>query len=426
MNEVTRIHLGRQPYTISVEAYAKLKDYLADIQKNVGDPEVANEVELRMSELLTERGVTADKAILSADIVYLQEQLGSPADFSDDAESSDAHEADTKTTKRLFRDTDQALVAGVAAGLANYLGIDALLVRIAFILLTIFSGGVGILVYILLWVLVPTAETASEKLQMRGKPVTLEALKESVEKADVATAARRVNNKMTSVINGVMRVVVKLTGLGFIATGLGIIATVAVAKMYMLLHNGQLFQENLFPVGIREEWLVILCMLLAVITAVFFILTGIATFKHKWPLKAWTTAVLAGLFFIGSAVGMALAADAAPRVQERYESLVHTTVIDNIQPFTKVATTGNVNITYTASPSYAVTVHHTDRPDLSKLKINTSNDTLYIDSSALDDTKHCTMLCLFPDYNMTVEIYTPNADNLNAVPANEDVFYTVQ
>ena len=63
MNEVTRIHLGRQPYTISVAAHKELKDYLAAIEKQVGDKDVLQEVELRMSELLSERGVDGRQGV---------------------------------------------------------------------------------------------------------------------------------------------------------------------------------------------------------------------------------------------------------------------------------------------------------------------------------------------------------------------------
>jgi hypothetical protein len=70
MNEVTRVHLGREPFTIAVEAQRSLRNYLADIEKQVNDKEVVNEVELRMSELLIERGITGDKVVLPEDIKY--------------------------------------------------------------------------------------------------------------------------------------------------------------------------------------------------------------------------------------------------------------------------------------------------------------------------------------------------------------------
>lgn len=421
MNEITRIHLGHQPYTISVEAHKDLKAYLDAIQKNVADEEVANEVELRMSELLTERGLTSDKVILAADVDYLKKQLGNPADFSDDSEAPRKSTIDEKTTKRLFRDPTKAYVAGVAAGLASYTGLDATLIRLIFVLLTIFGGGIGILLYVLLWLVVPPAETASERLQMQGKPVTLEALKASVEKADVAGTARRVNQMVLPVINGIFRLCLKLIGVGFILAGAAMFIGVATTKMYMQLHNGRLFQENLFPVGVREQWLVGLGMLLIVLAGLFLALMGIATFKRKWPIRGWITGVLAGIFVLSSIAGCALAADAAPRVQQRYQAIMHTTAVKNIKPFNKVTTEGNIDLTYISSPNYAVNIHYADHPDVSKLKVYVSDNTLHVDARQLPEN-HCTMLCLYPRYNMTVQIYAPNIEKF-ATPPRTEIFY---
>lgn len=407
MNEVTRIHLGRQPFTVSVEAHKALRAYLANIEKHVGDPDVLNEVELRMSELLTERGIYGEKVVLQDDVDYLMKQLGSPKDFSDEAADTDEPAPTDKVGKRLFRDTDNALIAGVASGLANFFNLDVTLVRLLFVLLVIFSAGFGFVLYIMLWLIVPAAETTSEKLQMRGMPVTLTALKDSVAKADVPGAARRVNGAILPVINSLFRIGVKLVGVGFILAGLGLLASAAVTKMYAVLHNGQLFQEHLFPVGIREEWLFNLGLLLTALLAVFFGLVGIATIKRKWPLRGWITGLLVGLFLIGSTATVALAADAAPRIEQRYESGLHTTALQNIQPFTHIDAKG-IDVAYVPSPTYAANLHYYGNLDVSKITAHVENDTLYVDATQLDVTKHCDMLCLFPKYNLTVEVFAPN------------------
>src|SRR5437588_10260120 len=103
MNEVTQVHLGRQAFTISVAAHKELRAYLDAIAEQVNDADVVSEVELRMAELLSERGVRGDKVILPADITYLQAQLGDPTDFKEDGEDAkpSAHAA---SAKRLFRD----------------------------------------------------------------------------------------------------------------------------------------------------------------------------------------------------------------------------------------------------------------------------------------------------------------------------------
>lgn len=422
MNEVTRIHLGRQTFTISVEAHQHLKTYLAHIEKKT-DKDVANEVELRMAELLTEHGVTGEKVVLENDVKFLKEQLGKPEDFGDDAEeTSQPAKESSQTSKRLFRDTEHGMIGGVAAGIANYFGIDDVIVRLLFVLLAVFGGGAGLVAYILLWIIVPPAVTASEKLQMQGRQVTLEALKQSVDRADVAGAARRINSGTVSFINGLFNVLIKITGIALVLTGIVIVVGVGVTKMYMMLHDGRLFQEGLFPVGLREEWLLATGMILSVIIAIFLMLAGVAAFKRKWPVRGWVTALLAGLFVAGSIAGIALSADVGPRIQKRYETSVHTTAINNIQKFNKVQTYGNVDISYTSAPDYKVDLRYFDHPDLSKVKVYTKDGTLYIDSRSLDATEHCNMLCLFPRYDMTVRIYAPNVEALNT-PGNTEVFY---
>lgn len=425
MNEVTRIHLGRQPFTIAVDAHHELKTYLAAIEKEVGDKDVLNEVELRMTELLAERGVTTEKVILPADVDYLKEQLGSPTDFSDNQDEPEISKTEDRGAKRLFRDTDNALVAGVAAGVANFFGLDMTLVRLVFVLLTIFSGGFGILLYLLLWLIMPPAKTASEKLQMHGKSVTLETLKTSVSNADVPGAARRVNGVILPVINRLFRIGLKLIGLAFILFGVGLVFGVAITKTYMLLHNNQLFQENIFPVGLREQWLVGLAMGLVVLAAIFSIFIGIATIRRRWPVHAWITGVLVGIFLIALAAAAALAADTGPRINQRYQAGLHTTAVKNIQPFTKVVTRGDIDISYMSSPNYSVNYHYFGNPDLSKIKFKVENGTLYVDSTALDRTNHCTMLCLFPKYDLTVQVYAPNIQDFK-VPPHTDIFYPPQ
>lgn len=421
MNEITHIHLGRQPYAISVAAHQELKAYLAAIEKQVEDKDVLQEVELRMSELLTARGLDSEKVILPADISYLKEQLGSPDDFGDEPETPPVAKAD-RPAKRLFRDTDNALIAGVAAGLGNYFGLDTTLVRLFFVLIVIFSAGFGIILYLLMWLIVPPAETASERLQMKGKSVTLEALKESVNKADIPNATRRINRAILPVINGIFRLGVKIIGLGLILFSLGLAFAAIITKVYMVLHNGQLFQENIFPVGDREQWLVIITLMTILITAVFLLLGGIATFKRRWPVRAWVTGVLAGLFLVGSAASFVLAADAVPRVRDRYETGLHTTAISNIQPFSKVDVSG-IDVTYISSPTYAANFHYYGNPDLSKISVKVDNDTLIVNGDQLDNDRHCNMLCLFPRYDLTIQVYSPNINSWRSAP-NTDIFYS--
>ncbi|WP_448520233.1 PspC domain-containing protein [Rhodoflexus sp.] len=79
---------------------------------------------------------------------------------------------DDQSYKRLFRNPEDRVLGGVAGGLAAYFGVDVLVVRLLFIL-GIFLGGVGIITYLIFWMITPEAKTLTDKMQMEGEPVTL-------------------------------------------------------------------------------------------------------------------------------------------------------------------------------------------------------------------------------------------------------------
>ena len=83
--------------------------------------------------------------------------------------------------KKMYRDPDKKVVGGVAAGVAAFFGADVALIRVLFVIITIF-GGLGIIVYIVLWIVLPEATTITEKMQMQGEPVTLSNIESSVKK----------------------------------------------------------------------------------------------------------------------------------------------------------------------------------------------------------------------------------------------------
>lgn len=180
MKEIVRVHLAKTSYEIEVDAKASLEGYLRDIERMMGLEEAMYEIEARMVELLGERGVAAGGVITAADVSALREQMGEPQDFSDgQAEKVVLEEPDVKPPKRLMRDPDNAILGGVCAGIAAYFGINPLWVRIAFIISPFITVGTSLLIYLVLWISMPEARTAAEKLQMRGEAVTFHTLKKA-------------------------------------------------------------------------------------------------------------------------------------------------------------------------------------------------------------------------------------------------------
>ena len=208
MKEITRIHLAKTPFSVEVDAKKSLEKYLNLIQKNMhAEPEAMREIEARMVELLAERGVSKDGVISHDDVLAVQKQMGEPRDFSDDDEAVDeAHDnnANDRPVKQLMRDTEHGLIGGVCAGIAAYFGINPLWVRLIAIISPFMSFGTAVLVYVVLWLSIPEARTASDKLRMRGEPITLDSLKQLTIDDNTKIQATNVAAKIFRVLFGAM------------------------------------------------------------------------------------------------------------------------------------------------------------------------------------------------------------------------------
>ena len=191
MKEITRIHLAKTPFSAEIDAKKSLEKYLNSIQKNMhAEPEAMREIEARMVELLAERGVSKDGVISHDDVLAVQKQMGEPRDFSDDASEAideiEDKDVDDKPAKQLMRDPDNAIIGGVCAGVAAYFNINLLWVRLIAIISPFMTFGTAVLIYIVMWLSMPLARTTSDKLRMRGEPVTLASLKKAA--ADESSA----------------------------------------------------------------------------------------------------------------------------------------------------------------------------------------------------------------------------------------------
>lgn len=186
MNKVFNINLGGYPFTIDEDAYQHLRTYLDAIHRHFkqteGYEEITHDIETRLAELFMEQ--LGSHPIVSLAVVNgAINTMGRPEEFGAEAieEEPFAEQASDnkkegfriKTGKRLFRDTDEKLIGGVAAGLAAYFGIpDPIWVRLFFVLIFI-SGGIGIPLYLILWAVMPEAKSASDRLAMRGEPINI-------------------------------------------------------------------------------------------------------------------------------------------------------------------------------------------------------------------------------------------------------------
>lgn len=177
MNEITRIHLASLPYNAEVAAKKQLETYLAAVKRSLGaDDDAMREIEARITELMSERGIKGEKVITKTDVDAVTKQLGDPKDFVDETEAEEMLEK--KAPRRLYRDPQNTMLAGVCSGMAAYFKMDVVLMRLIWVVLTFVTSGLTIPVYIVMAFIMPPARTAAERLQMAGEPVTLASIKE--------------------------------------------------------------------------------------------------------------------------------------------------------------------------------------------------------------------------------------------------------
>lgn len=187
MNKTVNINLAGIFFHIDEDAYSKLQRYLEAIKRSFTDSqgrsEIIADIEARIAELFTERIKDEKQVISIKEVEEVITIMGQPEDYMVDEEifedEPQPRQRKTSSGRRLFRDTENAYIGGVCSGLSHYFDIDSLWIRLGWLLL-FFVGGTGLFIYILLWILMPSAETTAEKLAMTGKPVNITNIEQKV------------------------------------------------------------------------------------------------------------------------------------------------------------------------------------------------------------------------------------------------------
>lgn len=205
MNKTVNINLANTLFHIDEQAYDKMRRYLESIKRSFantpGSDEIQADIEARIAELFYEKLENERQVITEKEVDEVIKIMGQPEDYMVDEEifedepKSNFKSGETRRSKKLYRDNEQKYVAGVSSGLGHYFGIDALWVRLLWIFLTIGSGGGFILLYGLLWILIPVASTTSQKLDMRGEAVNISNIERKVKEGfdDVAERVKNVD-----------------------------------------------------------------------------------------------------------------------------------------------------------------------------------------------------------------------------------------
>ncbi|WP_138433861.1 PspC domain-containing protein [Winogradskyella algicola] len=202
MNKTVNINLAGIFFHIDEDAYLKLSRYLEAIKRSFTDSqgrsEIIADIEARIAELFSER-IQNEKQVVGIKLVdEVITIMGQPEDYLVDDEIFEDEPQQKKSytsgpTKKLFRDTDNSYIGGVAAGLGHYFGIESIWMRLIWLLLAIGSGGTFIFIYLIFWALVPEARTTAEKLMMTGDPVNISNIEKKI-KDSIDSVSETVKN----------------------------------------------------------------------------------------------------------------------------------------------------------------------------------------------------------------------------------------
>ena len=190
MKKTVNVAIGGCSFIIDEDAYNVIENYLDRFKAAIGtessSKDVMEELESRIADLL--KGRLAGREVVSSDMAEaVIGQLGYPEGYKPQEENSNPYDNSSSTgtstekpVRKLFRDPDDKKIAGVCSGLALFLGIDVVLVRILF-LIALICGSAGFWIYVIVWIAAPVANTAAEKCELRGIPATAENIRKFTE-----------------------------------------------------------------------------------------------------------------------------------------------------------------------------------------------------------------------------------------------------
>lgn len=302
MNKTISINLGGFFFHIDEDAYQKLSRYFDAVKRSLspdGRDEIMKDIESRIAELFQER-LKSDKQVVGlTEIEEVISIMGQPEDYKIDDEKSTYQSSSSSTnfyypSKRLYRDKENGMLGGVMAGLGHYLGIDTLWLRIIMVIL-FFGFGTGLFVYIVLWILVPEAVTTTQKLEMKGEPITISNIEKKVKEGfdDITSkfsnidhekiantaksGATRIGSTIEEVITTIFKLFAKIIGafiVFFSGIGLlGIIITSIIMIFSSTMPDNYILNNIQTPIGLETPlWAQGMLLLLGFGIPLFFLL----------------------------------------------------------------------------------------------------------------------------------------------------------
>lgn len=201
MQRIINITIGGVVIPIEELAYSELDSYISSLELQfageMGRDEIIQDIENRIAELFSIRLQNGAQAIVGSDVQKVIETLGDAYELNNEANaqssgSTGGGQGSTRTggyappvsepasARRLYRNPNDKMLGGVCSGLANYFDVDPVILRLAFAIM-FFTAGVGLLAYILCWIIIPVPRTPEELYYATGaRPMNFETMKKNM------------------------------------------------------------------------------------------------------------------------------------------------------------------------------------------------------------------------------------------------------
>lgn len=302
MKEVKKCSISGVAFTLDADAYEALEAYLESLKRTYGESndgaEIVADIEARIAELILS---TQDntRIVEKPLILNIIQQMGSAEDISD-ATDTDLHNDTPRIPRRLYRDTENAKLGGVCAGIGKYFDIDPVWVRMALFLPLLFScfgwipflhwaspmfGNlfvVFLICYFIMWFAVPAARTARQKLEMNGERITAQSIGETTTAAannDPDAKAKPIVAEAVSIFGKVVLILLKLFA-GLIVFGLIMLACALIIGLIAILIGGP---ETLNLDWNLSLWVPILGIVIALIPTILLIYVLMCMIASRKP-----------------------------------------------------------------------------------------------------------------------------------------------
>lgn len=409
MKKTISISIAGLLFNVEEDAYEKLHTYLESIRayfaENSDQAEIQKDIEARIAEQFGEKTI-----ITLVDVENIIATMGTVDQFDEEEQKQE-----TAVKKRLYRDPDQAVIGGVASGLAHYVGIDPVIVRGIF-LASLFLGGTGLIVYAILWIIVPEATTTAQKLEMRGSHVTLSAMSEIVKEKveEVKKKSKKGMSIPRKILRGIGLVIQKgifpalriLFGVIFALTGfIGAVSATTALGIVLFSSPSVLATTPFAPFTTDTLFIFTLISgyIVGLIPLIIIFFTGTSLTQKKNHLKGKLSLSLFLLWTLGLIVVGITGSRLAMNIQQHVEtdvSFQEVTQTMEFEEFTKLQVISGNHVTYVEGDTYEVVIKGRQH-DVDNVLVENQNGTLIIgDQYPLK--RGCFIFCFYDSVYATV------------------------